>query len=66
MPFSEFDVFEGVFPDKDLIWIQSLNNSKTACEFMFRLAAHNPERSYFTINILTHELVASVPANKPQ
>ena len=66
MPFSQFDVFEGVFPDQDLIWIQSMNTSKTACEFMFRLAKRNPERSYFTINILTHELIASVASNKPQ
>jgi hypothetical protein len=66
MAVSKFDIFEGVFPDKDLMWIACMANQDAACEFMNRLAKRNPGRSYFTIDISTRELLASVAATEPR
>jgi hypothetical protein len=66
MAISKFDVFEGVFPDENLMWIACMTNQDTACDFMNRLAKRNPGRSYFTIDTVTRELVAVVAATEPR
>jgi hypothetical protein len=54
-----FEIFRGVYADKDVLWVESLKSLAEACFRMEALAADNPG-PYFVFKMSSREIVAVV------